>query len=148
MIEVRNLTKRFGAKTAIDDLSFTVRPGVVTGFLGPNGAGKSTTMRVILGLDRADGGSALVNGHPYTQSGSALREVGALLDAKDVHGGRTAYNHLLALAQSNGLPRHRVGEVLDMVGIGSVAKQRIKSFSLGMPSGSASRQRCSAIPAC
>ena len=132
MIEVRNLTKRFGARTAVDDLSFTVQPGVVTGFLGPNGAGKSTTMRLVLGLDRADGGSALINGRPYDQSRSPLREVGALLDAKDVHGGRSAYNHLLALAQSNGISKTRVGEVLEMVGIDSVAGQRIKGFSLGM----------------
>src|SRR5690242_11588415 len=108
MIEVENLTKRFGSKVAVDDLSFTVRPGVVTGFLGPNGAGKSTTMRVILGLDHATGGRATVNGRRYDRAAVPLREVGALIDAKDVHGGRKARNHLLALAQSNGLPRSRV----------------------------------------
>jgi ABC-2 type transport system ATP-binding protein len=132
VIEVRNVTKTFGAKLAVDDLSFVVRPGVVTGFLGPNGAGKSTTMRVILGLDRPDKGCSLVNGQPFASSRSALREVGALLDAKDVHGGRTAHNHLLALAQSNGIPKPRVSEVLEMVGMDSVADRRIRSYSLGM----------------
>src|SRR5256885_6768329 len=105
MIEARGLTKRYGNKVAVNDLSFTVRPGIVTGFLGPNGAGKSTTMRIILGLDRPDSGQALINGKPYQQVTAPLREVGALLDAKDVHGGRTARAHLLSLAQSNGLPR-------------------------------------------
>ena len=113
MIEARGLTKRFGDKLAVDNLSFTVKPGTVTGFLGPNGAGKSTTMRLILGLDRPTGGQALVNGHPYTASKAPMREVGALLDAKDVHGGRTAKAHLKALAYSNGLPKSRVNEVLD-----------------------------------
>lgn len=132
MIEVRNLTKRFGTKTAVDDLSFSVHPGTVTGFLGPNGAGKSTTMRMILGLDRPTEGTALINGHPHQASHSPLREVGALLDAKDVNGARSARAHLLALAQSNGLPTRRVDEVLDLVGIGAVADHRVKSFSLGM----------------
>ena len=132
MIEVRNLTKRYGSTVAVDDLSFDVQPGIVTGFLGPNGAGKSTTMRMILGLDRPTAGSALVFGRPYASAVAPLREVGALIDAKDVHGGRSARNHLLALAQSNGLPASRVGEVLDMVGLGAVAKRRIKTFSLGM----------------
>jgi len=132
MIEARGLTKRFGDKVAVDDLSFTVKPGVVTGFLGPNGAGKSTTMRLILGLDRPTRGRALVNGHPYATAKAPMREVGALLDAKDVHGGRTARAHLTALAQSNGLPRSRVMEVLDLVGMSEVANKRIKGFSLGM----------------
>ena len=132
MIEVQGLTKRFGDKLAVDNLSFTVRPGVVTGFLGPNGAGKSTTMRLILGLDRPNSGTALVNGRPYRSLPGPLYEVGALLDAKDVHGGRTARSHLLALAQSNGIPAKRVDEVLELTGIASVAKKRIKGFSLGM----------------
>jgi len=132
MIEAKGLTKRFGDKLAVDNLSFTVKPGTVTGFLGPNGAGKSTTMRLILGLDRPTGGQALVNGHPYTASKAPMREVGALLDAKDVHGGRTAKAHLKALAYSNGLPKSRVNEVLDLVGMREVADKRIKGFSLGM----------------
>ena len=132
MIEARSLTKKFGDKVVVDDLSFTVRPGVVTGFLGPNGAGKSTTMRMILGLDRPTSGSALVNGHPYDRSRLPLNEIGALLDAKNVHGGPTARAHLLALAQSNGIPRKRVDAVLEMVGLTPVAKKRIRGFSLGM----------------
>jgi len=132
MIEARGLTKHFGSTVAVDDLSFTVPPGVVTGFLGPNGAGKSTTMRLILGLDKPTKGQAFVNGHPYVKAKAPMREVGALLDAKDVHGGRTARAHLLALAQSNGLPRRRVDEVLELTGLTSVAKKRIRGFSLGM----------------
>jgi ABC-2 type transport system ATP-binding protein len=132
MIEVKGLTKRFGDKVAVDDLSFAVHPGVVTGFLGPNGAGKSTTMRLILGLDRPTSGQALVDGHPFRTAVAPMREVGALLDAKEVHGGRTARAHLLALAQSNGLPRRRVGEVLELTGLTEVAGKRIKGFSLGM----------------
>jgi ABC-2 type transport system ATP-binding protein len=132
MIEVRGLTKRYGETLAVDDLSFTVPPGVVTGFLGPNGAGKSTTMRMILGLDHPTKGSALVNGQPYGQLKGPLHHVGALLDAKDVQKGRTARAHLLALAQSNGIPSRRVDEVLELTGIASVAKKRIKGFSLGM----------------
>ena len=132
MIEVRGLTKRFGDTLAVDDLTFDVPPGVVTGFLGPNGAGKSTTMRVILGLDRPTKGRALVNGHSYAKTASPMREVGALLDAKDVHGGRSARSHLLAMAQSNGIPARRVDEVLELVGLQSVANRRIKGFSLGM----------------
>jgi len=132
VIEVRGLTKRFGDTLAVDDLTFDVPPGVVTGFLGPNGAGKSTTMRVILGLDRPTKGSALVNGHSYAKTASPMREVGALLDAKDVHGGRSARSHLLAMAQSNGIPARRVDEVLELVGLQSVANRRIKGFSLGM----------------
>src|SRR3954451_9006351 len=132
MIEARGLTKRYGDKVAVDDLSFTVQPGVVTGFLGPNGAGKSTTMRLLLGLDRPKSGTALINGHPYGTAKTPMREVGALLDAKDVHGGRTAQAHLMALCQANGLPRTRVGEVLELTGLRDVAKKRIKGFSLGM----------------
>jgi ABC-2 type transport system ATP-binding protein len=132
MIEARGLTKRYGDKTAVDDLSFTVKPGTVTGFLGPNGAGKSTTMRMILGLDRPTRGSALVNGQPYARLRAPLREVGALLDAKDVHGGRTARAHLWSLAQANGLPRRRVTDVLELAGMSEVAGKRIKEFSLGM----------------
>jgi len=132
MIEVRGLTKRFGSTLAVDNLSFDVPPGVVTGFLGPNGAGKSTTMRVILGLDRPTSGTALVHGRTYAHARSPMREVGALLDAKDVHGGRSARSHLLAMAQSNGIPASRVDEVLELVGMQAVAKRRIKGFSLGM----------------
>ncbi|HET8599346.1 MAG TPA: ATP-binding cassette domain-containing protein [Segeticoccus sp.] len=132
MIEVKGLTKKFGATLAVDHLSFDVQPGVVTGFLGPNGAGKSTTMRMILGLDRPTAGEALVNGVPYAKMRTPLRQVGALLDAKDVHGGRSARAHLLALAQSNGLPRSRVGEVVELTGLTDVAKRRVKEFSLGM----------------
>jgi ABC-2 type transport system ATP-binding protein len=132
MIEARGLTKRFGDKLAVDQLSFTVEPGRITGFLGPNGAGKTTTMRLILGLDHATGGSVTVDGREFPHSANPMREVGALLDAKAVHGGRSAYNHLLCLAQTNGLPRRRVGEVLDLVGLTDVAGKRSKGFSLGM----------------
>ena len=132
MIEARGLTKRYGDKVAVNDLSFTVRPGIVTGFLGPNGAGKSTTMRMLLGLDRPTAGQALINGRAYREVTSPLREVGALLDAKDMHGGRTARAHLLSLAQSNGLPRRRVRDVLELTGLTEVAGKRIKGFSLGM----------------
>jgi ABC-2 type transport system ATP-binding protein len=132
MIEAVGLTKRFGDRLAVDQLSFTVRPGQVTGFLGPNGAGKSTTMRMILGLDRPTAGAVTVNGQPFAELRNPMREVGALLDAKAIHGGRTAYNHLLCLAQTNNLPRRRVGEVLEMVGLTEVARKRAKGFSLGM----------------
>lgn len=132
MIEAVGLTKRYGDKLAVDQLSFTVRPGQVTGFLGPNGAGKSTTMRMILGLDRPSGGSVTVDGRPYAELASPMREVGALLDAKAIHGGRTAYHHLWCLAQTNNLPRRRVGEVLEMVGLSDVARKRARGFSLGM----------------
>jgi ABC-2 type transport system ATP-binding protein len=132
VIEAKNLTKRYGGKLAVDDLTFTVRPGVVTGFLGPNGAGKSTTMRLILGLDRATSGSVTVNGRPYAQHRHPLREVGALLEARAVHPGRSAYHHLLALAQSNDIPRRRVADVIDAVGLGDVARRRAGKFSLGM----------------
>ncbi|MDT9680602.1 ABC transporter ATP-binding protein [Streptomyces sp. TRM76323] len=132
MIEAVRLTKRYGAKTAVDDLSFQVRPGVVTGFLGPNGSGKSTTMRMILGLDRPTSGHVTIGGHPFRELPNAPRQVGALLDARAVHGGRTARNHLLALAQLAGIPARRVDEVLGVVGLQDVARRRSSGFSLGM----------------
>jgi ABC-2 type transport system ATP-binding protein len=132
MIEVRDLTKRYGEKLAVDNLSFTVEAGRVTGFLGPNGAGKSTTMRLILGLDYPESGTATINGRPYHDLANPLTTVGALLEAKSVHPGRSARNHLLFLAQTQGLPRTRVDEVLDLVGLREVANQRAGSFSLGM----------------
>ena len=132
MIEARGLTKRFGGKVAVDQLSFTVEPGRITGFLGPNGAGKTTTMRLILGLDRPTRGSVTVRGKDFRQLPHPMREVGALLDAKAVHGGRSAYNHLLCLAQASDLPRRRIGEVLELVGLSDVARKRSKGFSLGM----------------
>jgi ABC-2 type transport system ATP-binding protein len=132
MIEVRDLTKRYGDKMAVDHLSFTVEPGRVTGFLGPNGAGKSTTMRLVLGLDHPNTGSATINGKPYRDLSRPLRTVGALLEAKSVHGGRSARNHLLFLAQTQGLPRRRVDEVLGLVGLLEVAGKRASGFSLGM----------------
>ena len=132
MIEARNLSKHYGRTVAVDDLSFDVLPGKVTGFLGPNGAGKTTTMRLILGLDRPNGGAVRVNGRPYRDLPAPLREVGALLDAKAVHGGRKAYNHLLLLAQSNRISRRRVDEVLRIVGLEGVADRRAGGFSLGM----------------
>src|SRR5215208_1924183 len=132
MIEAHGLTKRYGDKLAVDGLSFTVRPGVVTGFLGPNGAGKSTTMRLILGLDAPTGGSVTVTAKPYRQHAAPLHEVGALLDARSVHPGRSAYHHLLALAQTNGIRRSRVDEVVAAVGLGEAARRRAGRFSLGM----------------
>src|SRR5579862_8064064 len=132
MIEARGLTKRYGDTTAVDNLTFTVEPGKITGFLGPNGAGKTTTMRCILGLDRPTSGTVTVNGKQLRQLAWPMREVGALLDAKAVHGGRSAYNHLLCLAQTNNLPMRRVSEVLDLVGLHEVARKRSKGFSLGM----------------
>ncbi|MEE1938737.1 ABC transporter ATP-binding protein [Streptomyces sp. TRM 70361] len=132
MIEAVGLTKRYGAKTAVYNLSFQVRPGAVTGFLGPNGSGKSTTMRMILGLDAPSDGHVTVNGLPYRRLPNAPRQVGALLDAKAIHGGRSAYNHLLCLAQLSGIPRRRVDEVLGVVGLHEVARKRSKGFSLGM----------------
>ncbi|NUW44799.1 ABC transporter ATP-binding protein [Nonomuraea rhodomycinica] len=131
-IRATNLTKRYGRTVAVADLSFDVEPGRVTGFLGPNGAGKSTTMRMILGLDRPTGGSVLVDGVPYRDLRHPLRKVGALLDAKAVHGGRSARDHLLAIAQSNAIPAGRVMEVLETVGLREVARKRIGGFSLGM----------------
>src|SRR5271155_2370405 len=132
MIEVRGLVKQYGAKIAVNDLSFDVEPGHVTGFLGPNGAGKTTTMRLILGLDYPNAGTAIIHGKQYAGLAYPMREVGALIDAKAVHGGRSAYNHLLCLAQTNNLPRRRVDEVLELVGLSAVAKKRSKGFSLGM----------------
>ena len=132
MITVNRLTKRYGEKTAVNDLAFTVRPGMVTGFLGPNGSGKSTTMRLILGLDAPTSGEATVNGRHYAEHAAPLREVGALLEARAVHTGRSAYNHLRALALTHGIPRRRVDEVIDLVGLGDVARKRVGGFSLGM----------------
>jgi ABC-2 type transport system ATP-binding protein len=132
VIQAMNLTKRYGETVAVADLSFDVEPGQVTGFLGPNGSGKSTTMRMVLGLDHPSGGSVLVDGRPYRELRHPLRKVGALLDAKAVHGGRSARNHLLAIAQSNAIPASRVEEVLELVGLTQVAKRRIGGFSLGM----------------
>ncbi|MFJ8670618.1 ABC transporter ATP-binding protein [Streptomyces sp. NPDC093589] len=132
MIELEGLTKHYGDKVAVDHLTFTVRPGVVTGFLGPNGAGKSTTMRMMLDLDNPTAGTVRIDGKHYRQLRDPLTYIGALLDAKAMHGGRSAFNHLLCLAQSNGIPRARVGEVLDTVGLTPVAKKRSKGFSLGM----------------
>ncbi|WP_405692462.1 ABC transporter ATP-binding protein [Streptomyces sp. NBC_01185] len=132
MIEAVGLTKRYGAKTAVHNLSFQVRPGAVTGFLGPNGSGKSTTMRMMLGLDRPTSGHVTIGGHAFRSLPNAPRQVGALLDAKAVHGGRSARNHLLSLAQLAGIPAARVDEVLGVVGLQDVAKKRSKGFSLGM----------------
>jgi ABC-2 type transport system ATP-binding protein len=132
MIEARGLTKRYGEKVAVSDLTFSIKPGIVTGFLGPNGAGKSTTMRMILGLDAPTSGSVTVNGRRYADHVAPLREVGALLEAKAIHTGRTAYNHLLALAATTGIPRRRVDEVIELVGLQEVARKRAGGFSLGM----------------
>ena len=132
VIDVRGVTKRYGEKVAVDDLTFSVTPGIVTGFLGPNGAGKSTTMRLILGLDAPTEGSATVNGKPYRELSAPLHEVGAMLEARAIHTGRSAYNHLLALAQTHGIPRSRVEEVIELVGLGEVARKRVGGFSLGM----------------
>jgi ABC-2 type transport system ATP-binding protein len=132
MIEVNGLTKRYGDKIAVDALTFTVKPGIVTGFLGPNGAGKSTTMRMIMGLDRPTAGTALVNGLPYARLTAPLSEVGALLEAGAVHSGRSAYHHLAAMAATTGVPRSRVDEVIDIVGLHQVARKRAGGFSLGM----------------
>jgi ABC-2 type transport system ATP-binding protein len=132
MIEAKHLTKRYGKTLAVNEVSFTVKPGQVTGFLGPNGAGKSTTMRMILGLDRPTSGDVMVDGKPYRQLADPLRSVGALLDARAIVGGRSAANHLIWLADSNGIARRRVSEVLDIVGLSDVAGKRIGTFSLGM----------------
>ncbi|HZU57272.1 MAG TPA: ATP-binding cassette domain-containing protein [Actinocrinis sp.] len=131
-IEAQGLTKRYGGKAAVDGLSFTVAPGKVTGFLGPNGAGKSTTMRLLLGLERPDSGRALINGRPYASLRIPLTQVGALLEAKAFHKGRTARNHLLCLAQSQALPARRVDEVIDLVGLRDAARRRAGGYSLGM----------------
>jgi ABC-2 type transport system ATP-binding protein len=132
LIEAAGLTKHYGEKVAVRDLTFTVRPGVVTGFLGPNGSGKSTTMRLILGLDAPNSGHATVNGKRYRDHAAPLHEVGALLEARSVHTGRSAYNHLLALAQTHGIGRRRVEELIDLVGLHEVANKRAGTFSLGM----------------
>jgi ABC-2 type transport system ATP-binding protein len=132
MIEAVGLTKRYGERLAVDDLTFAITPGHVTGFLGPNGAGKSTTMRMILGLDAPTSGHVTVDGKPFGALDNPMREVGALLEAKAIHGGRSAYNHLWCLAQTNNLPRRRVDEVLELVGLTDVARKRSKNFSLGM----------------
>jgi ABC-2 type transport system ATP-binding protein len=132
MIEAQALTKRYGDKTAVDDLTFTVKPGSVTGFLGPNGAGKSTTMRMMVGLDRPTAGSVTIDGRPYVEHRSPMHAVGALLEAKAVHKSRSAYDHLLALAQTHRIPRSRVDEVIEAVGLTDVARKRAGGFSLGM----------------
>ena len=132
MIEAENLTKDYGATRAVDGLSFTVRPGAVTGFLGPNGSGKSTTMRLILGLDAPTTGDVIVNGRHYHDHAAPLHEVGAVLEARSVHTGRSAYNHLLALAHTHGISRRRVEELIDLVGLREVARKRAGQFSLGM----------------
>ncbi|HWO59769.1 MAG TPA: ABC transporter ATP-binding protein [Umezawaea sp.] len=132
MIEVANLTKRYGAKTAVDGLTFSIEPGTVTGFLGPNGAGKSTTMRMLVGLDTPTSGTAKVNGKPYVEHKAPLREIGVLLEARAVHPGRSARDHLLAIGATHGITTKRVDQVLDMVGLTEVAKRRVGNFSLGM----------------
>src|SRR5690348_2842377 len=132
MIEVENISKRYGEKLAVDGLSFVVQPGMVTGFLGPNGAGKSTTMRIIAGLDEPTHGRVIVNGSDYRSAAAPMAELGVLLEAKAVHTGRSARNHLLALAQTNGISRRRVDEVIDLVGLRDVAGTRVGGFSLGM----------------
>ncbi len=132
MIEARALTKRYGTKTAVDDVDFTVQPGKVTGFLGPNGAGKSTTMRMIVGLDKPTSGSVTVNGKRYAEHRAPLREVGVLLDAKAVHTGRSAYHHLLAIGATHGIGKQRVHEVIGITGLEQVARKRVGGFSLGM----------------
>jgi ABC-2 type transport system ATP-binding protein len=132
MIEAMQLTKDYGEKRAVNEISFTVRPGIVTGFLGPNGSGKSTTMRLVLGLDAPTSGDVRVNGKHYREHSAPLHEVGALLEARSVHTGRSAYNHLLALAQTHGIPRSRVDEMVDLVGLHDVARKRAGQFSLGM----------------
>src|SRR5689334_20255362 len=132
MIEATGLTKRYGSKIAVDDLTFTVRPGVVTGFLGPNGAGKSTTMRLILGLDAPTSGDVTIDERHYRDLDAPLHQVGALLEARAIHTGRSAANHLLALAQTHGISRKRVDEVIDLVGLRPVAGKRAGTFSLGM----------------
>lgn len=132
MIEIQQLSKRYGSKLAVAGISATIKPGQVTGFLGPNGAGKSTTMRMMVGLDRPTTGTVLIDGKPYAEHKDPLHQVGALLEAKAVHTGRTAYNHLRALAATHGISKRRVNEVIDMTGLGTVANKRVGGFSLGM----------------
>ena len=141
MIEARGLTKRYGDKLALDDVSFTVRPGMVTGFLGPNGAGKSTTMRLILGLDAPTSGSVTVNGKPFAQHARPLHEVGALLEARAIHTGRSARNHLLAMAATTGISRARVDDVIDMVGLGERRVQASRWVLTGYGSAAWNRER-------
>src|SRR3979411_653837 len=132
MIDAHNLTKRYGEKTAVDDLTFTVRPGIITGFLGPNGSGKSTTMRLIVGLDAPSEGEVTVAGRAYRGFPAPLNEVGVLLEARSVHPGRSAFHHLLALAQTHGIPSSRVRELISLVGLDEGARKRAGQFSLGM----------------
>jgi ABC-2 type transport system ATP-binding protein len=132
MIEIEHVSKRYGEKLAVDDISFVVKPGTVTGFLGPNGAGKSTTMRMIVGLDAPSAGSVTINGRAYRDLGAPLHEVGAMLEARAIHTGRSAYHHLVAMAQTNGIPTRRVDEVIELVGLERVARRRVGGFSLGM----------------
>lgn len=132
MIEVHELTKRYGEKTAVDRLSFSLKPGTVTGFLGPNGAGKSTTMRMVIGLDTPTSGTVMVNGKRYAEHTAPLQEIGALIDAKAIHPGRSARDHLRVLAHTHGISARRVDDVLEMVGLQSVARRRAGKFSLGM----------------
>jgi ABC-2 type transport system ATP-binding protein len=132
VIEAQGLTKRYGETVAVDDLTFSVQPGIVTGFLGPNGSGKSTTMRLILGLDAPTAGDVRIDGKHYAELPAPLHKVGALLEARSVHTGRSAQNHLLALSQTHGIPKRRVGELIELVGLESVAKKRVGQFSLGM----------------
>ena len=148
MIEAHDLVKRYGSTMAVNNLSFSFRPGLVTGFLGPNGAGKTTTMRMILSLDAPTQGSVTVGGRSYRDLSAPMREVGALLDAKALHGGRRARDHLLCLGRSNGIPRSRVYEVLRIVGLESAASRRAKGFSLGMGQRSASPRRSSGTRPC
>src|SRR5690348_12237589 len=145
MIEVDHVSKRYGDKLAVDDVTFSVRPGIVTGFLGPNGAGKSTTMRVILGLDAPTSGRATIGGRPYRALEAPLHEVGALLEARAIHTGRSAYNHLKAMAETHGFPRSRVDEVIELVGLEEVARRRATCCS-AWGSGSGSPRRCSVTP--
>src|ERR1700753_866336 len=147
MIEVHQLTKRYGTKLAVDNLTFTVRPGVVTGFLGPNGAGKSTTMRLILGLDAPTSGTATLNGKPFAEHTRPLHEAGALLEARAVHTGRSARNHLRVMAATTGIGRRRVDEVIEMVGLADVASQRAGSVSLGVGQGPGSASPTVGSPA-
>jgi ABC-2 type transport system ATP-binding protein len=146
MIEAQGLTKQYGEKIAVDNLSFTVQPGVVTDFLGPNGAGKSTTMRMILGLDAPTSGRVTLNGRAYAEHPAPLHEVGALLEARAIHTGRSGANHLLAMAATTGIGRRRVEDVVDVVGLREVADKRAGGFSLGMGQRLGSRRRCSATP--
>jgi ABC-2 type transport system ATP-binding protein len=147
MIEARGLTKFYGKRAAVSDLSFTVRPGIVTGFLGPNGAGKSTTMRLVLGLDAPSAGAVRVNGRHYADHPAPLGEVGALLESRAVHPGRSARNHLLSLAATHAIGARRVDQVLDLVGLSDVARKRVVPSPWAWGSGWGSPRRCSAIPA-